>query len=715
MGRLTALLGRRPGWPAAIGLALAVYVAVSAVWLAPLWAHLDSAVLYGPTDSVGALSDYWAAEQVGESPLTFDHNPYNGAPEGYPRNPTLAVANALQPLAFVALDGLVGDVGAWNLLTISGFFLSALGMFALLWFLRFRLPTSLLGGYAFGFGPWMFSRAYSGHAGMQHIWVLPLLFLACLLVHRSRRLPHAVLAGGLLALAMYLHSYVGLMAGVLAIAFLLLELALVQGRLRTIALGAAALATALLLFSPPLWLYLSDRSGLKRSLAQPFSDLETGGATFLDYLLPSDRHPVLGSLRPDRLAGEHVLFWGYSLIVAALVGGAIALRGRWRARIRSDERSYAALLAIAVGAAGLLTSLKPVLHVGPLPIYTPSYAVGQVITFWRAYSRVGVVVALALIVLGAIAFDALLSRRRGAILGAAAAALLAFELAVGAPVPTWRTDANPPHVQWLRDHPGGIVAHYPLPIEEWALELGAEENWNVVKHGHPLFALWGGNNGGTREEALRILASNLSHPIGARVLMALGVKYVVVHEDVYRRVGLEVPAPGSVDIELLASFPGKRILGLHASIPDLSRLLREQSARIAAARAFPPPKVERASGWNDPEPYHDGREWAWMIQGGRVEVDPVVDGPYFLVFEAAANAEPRNLIVSLDGREVATTRVETFVQRVRLGPFRIAGGTTLTFTAEPGPAGLGPDRFGSVFVSPVEVRPAPAFYGRLNG
>lgn len=696
----------------ALALALAVYVLASVAWLAPLFAHFDSAVLYGPTDSVGALSDYWAAEQVGENPLTFDHNPYNGAPEGYPRNPTLAVANALQPLAFMALDGVLGDVGAWNLLTSAGFFLSALGMFALLWFLRFRLPTALLGGYVFGFGPWMFSRAYAGHAGMQHIWVLPLLFLALLLVHRSRRVGPAVLVGFLLAVAMYLHSYVGLMAGVLAASFLVLELLVVPARLRTIALGAAALGTALLLFSPPLWLYLQDRSGLRRSLAQPFSDLESGGATFLDYLLPSNLHPVLGSLRPDRLAGEHVLFWGYSLLVAAVAGGIVAVRGR--RRLGEDERSYAGLLAIAAGLAGLLCSLKPVLQAGPVSLYTPSYAIGQAITFWRAYSRVGVVVALALIVLAAIAFDALLSRRRGWIFGAVGAGVLLFELAVEAPVPIWRTDANPPHVQWLRDHPGGIVAHYPLPIEKWALELGAEENWNVVKHGHPSFALWGGNNGGTREEALRILASNLTHPIGARVLMALGVKYVVVHEDVYRRLGLEVPAPGSVDIELLASPPGKRILGLHAAVPNLNRLLVEQSARIAAARAFPRARVERVAGWNDAEPYHDGQQWAWMIEAGRVVVRPAVDGPYFILFQAAANAAPRRLTVRVDGVKVGTARVETFVQRVRLGPFTFRGKTTVTFDSDPGPTQLGADRLGSVFMSPLDIRPAPAFYGRLN-
>ena len=96
-------------------------------------------------------------------------------------------------------------------------------------------------------------------------------------------------------------------------------------------------------------------------------------------------------------------------------------------------------------------------------------------------------------------------------------------------------------------------------------------------------------------------------------------------------------------------------------------------------------------------------------------MQPAVDGPYFIIFDAAANAEPRTVTVRLDGRDVGTTEVATFVQRVRLGPFTFKGKTTLTFTSDPGPAGLGPDRVGSVFVSPIEIRPAPAFYGRLNG
>ena len=45
-----------------LAVALGIYVAVTVVWLAPLFAHFGSSVLQGPTDAVRALSDYWVAE-----------------------------------------------------------------------------------------------------------------------------------------------------------------------------------------------------------------------------------------------------------------------------------------------------------------------------------------------------------------------------------------------------------------------------------------------------------------------------------------------------------------------------------------------------------------------------------------------------------------------------------------------------------------------------
>ncbi len=615
---------------------------------------MNSSVLYGATDSTGALADYWAAEQVGKSPFTFDHSPYDGAPEGYPRSTTVTAANAIQPGLIWATKGFLGLVGAWNWFTIAGFVLSAWAMFLLLVHLRFRLPTALLGGYVFGFGPWMFSRAYEGHSGMQHIWVLPLLFFTMLEVHRTRRKQWAAAAGVALAIAFYLHSYIGLMAGVLFVAAYAFDLLVSAGaRIRVLALGALSTVVSLVIFAPPLLLFGRD-PGSVTSGSQTFGDLMNNGAELLDYVLPSERHPLFGGLRPDRLAGgEHVLFFGYATVALAAIGVFLTIRGR----IAGSQRRYAAGLATAVGAVALVTSLKPIVHVGPLTIRTPSDLLVHVMSNWRVYSRVGVVVGLCLIVLASLAFDAVLARRRGGLIGAGIAAFLVFELAVGPPIPTWRTNVVLPHVRWLAAHPGGIVANYPLPIEKAQLALGAREFWYATEHGHPLFALFGGKNGGTREEAIRIVASNVADPLAAQVLAAEHVRYVVVHDDAYREVGVPPPTLDRASYKLVATPGGDtRIFTIKAAPADLDEVLFQQSSRIALARAYPTPDAEYGQGFNAGEKFADGRTGRWMTQNGDVIVHSAVAGRYYLVLDAFSWDTPRELTLVGSGARGARAR-----------------------------------------------------------
>jgi hypothetical protein len=701
-------------WLRRLGIALAIYVAAALVWLAPLVVHFGSAVLNGPTDAVLALSDYWAAGETGETPLTFDHNPYVGAPEGVPRSTAVSVANALQPLAFLGLEPVIGDVAAWNVLTIGAFFLSALAACALLLYLGFSFPTALLGGYVFGFSPWMFARALEGHAGMQHLWVLPLLFGAFLLQRRTGHLGAAAFVGALLAVGFYLHSYIGLMGIVMVTAFYGLELVAFPGRLRTLVSGTVSLLTLLVLFAPPIWLYGTDRSGASQSLSQPLSDLQKGGSTFLDYLLPSQGHPFLGWMRPDDLAREHVLFFGWTTMVGAAIGLVLVLRGR--GRLIEDERAYVAVLAAVTGLLALIVSFKPVLDVAGVGVKSPSYAIGQLFTAWRAYARLGVVVGLCLVVLAAFAFEWLLRRRRGTLVAGIVAALVVVELAAGPPIPTWRTDTVPSHVEWLREHPGGIVASYPLPIEQPTLRLGAEETWHITQHGHPLFALPGGGTGGTREEAVRIVASNLADPVAGGILAAERVRYVVVHDDVYRAAGGEPPALDSSVYRLAVDPQGPtRIYTVAAAPADLDRVLLEQSSRIALARATPAPEAEYGDGFNAPERFEDGREWRWMVQGGRIEVSSAEPGRYYLVLDAFGNSVERTVTLrDANGRTLASTTVTTSRQTHMLGPFQLSAPTELALAADPGPQPLDATRSGSIFVSSFELRPAPDFKGRLN-
>jgi hypothetical protein len=699
---------------AAVGL---LYLAIATVVLWPLIRHLESTVLYGATDSVGTLRDYWAAQAQSKNPFTLSHDRLDGAPEGYPRSTAIAIANVLQPALILSAKGAIGLVGAWNVLTVAGFVLTAFAMFGVLRILGFRLPTAVIGGYVLGFGPWMYNRAYVGHAGMQQLWVLPMLVIACVFARRRRSLAWAAMIGALGSLAMYLHSYIGLMAGVVVVTFYALELILTPDRTRTLLLGSVTFITLAALFAPPLWLYARNPGGVAARVSQPISDLYNGGATLEDYLLPSSRNPVIGWLRPHRLEGEHVLFFGYVTMVLAAVGAAIALRGR--RSFADDERAWLALFALAVGAVALYTSFKPVMHVGPLGFPTPSDAVVRVVAYWRAYVRVGTDVGIALVILSSFAYDRLLSRPRGGAIMAGLAALLIVELGVRLPVPTWRTNDVSAHVRWLAAHPGGIVANYPLPIERGDLDLGARENWYQTYHGHPLFALWGGNQGGTREEAIRIAASNLSDPTVANILATEHVRFVVVHDAVYRSLGATPPTLTTPSYRLVARLPDDtRIYTIHAARVDLGRLLIDQSERIALARAYPAPDASYGGGFNPPETFTDGRPWRWMTQNGDLDVRSVEPGRYLLVLDAFSNGEPRTLsLLDAAGHVLGSKTVTAERQTLTYGPVKLDGATTLNLHVDPGPRQLSATdpRQASVFLSPFELRPAPDFYGRLNG
>lgn len=694
--------------------AFVAYAVVAVVELWPLIHHFGSSVLYGATDSTGTLRDYWAAQHQGANPFTFRHDALDGAPEGYPRSPALSVANAAQPAFIWLTKGALGLVGSWNVVTIAGFVGSALGAFVLLRWLGASSVAAFVGGYVFGFGPWMFDRAYAGHAGMQHLWVLPLLFAACVALHRRRTPLRAAAVGASLALAMYLHSYIGLMAGVIAVAFYALELVAEPARLRTIGLGAISAITALVLFAPPLVMYEQNTSSVSSAIHNPISELYSGGATLRDYLLPSARNPIIGSLRPLHLEGEHTLFFGYITLILAVAGAWIVLRRRRP----EDERVWIATFAVIVGVFGLITSFKPTMDIAGVHVPTPSDAIGRVVPYWRAYDRVGVDVGLALIVLAAFAIDRILSLRRGLLLVGALTALLVAELAMTFPVPTWRTSKVLPHVRWLADHPGGIVANYPLPIEAPALALGAEEYWYQTIHRHPLFALWGGNNGGTREEAIRIVASNLDDPDAGRVLATEHVRYVTVNDDAYRAEGATPPRLDPSEYTLVAhTTDGVRIFTVRAQPLDLTSYLLSQSQRLAEARAYPAPVASYGGGYNAPETFTDGRQWRWMTQNGDIDVKSVLAGRYLLIVDAFSNAQPRTLtLVDSHGHALGTQVVEKYAKTLVFGPFQLSGPTVLNLVATPGPQQLSATdtRQASVYLAPFELRPAPDFYGRLN-
>jgi hypothetical protein len=81
----------------------------------------------------------------------------------------------------------------------------------------------------------------------------------------------------------------------------------------------------------------------------------------------------------------------------------------------------------------------------------------------------------------------------------------------------------PPEYVWLRAHPGGIVADYPLKPGDYP---HYQPQLRALQDGHPLFQGYGA---GTDSESRKLDLADLAAPGTAAGLASLQVRYIVVH------------------------------------------------------------------------------------------------------------------------------------------------------------------------------------------
>ena len=701
--------------------ALLLFAVAIAASFHSVLAHPGSAIPAGFNDATNTLRDYWAASVQHRNPFTLKHDALIGAPAGLDLTPATTLANGGIQTAFVwLLRDPLGLIGAWNAFMFLGLLATCLATFALLDGLGCTFIASLFGSYVFGLSPYAFERARFGHLGLLHNWVFPLLAAALIRLHERRSLGWAAAVGATVGVAFYLSAYQGLLAAFMAFVFFGVEV--VRGRrsrLRAAGLAGAAYLVSLLTLVPVLVVYEHERAHVQVALSHDSLDVYRYAASLLAYVLPSPRNPIFHWLRgvhPDDPA-EQTLFVGYSTLVLALVAVALLItRDRWF-RI-SDVRRWFTLSAAILVPAAFLMSLAPRRTLGPVSIPLPSLLLAHVSSYWRVYSRFGLLVGFALAVLAAFALTAL-SKRPGQgwrLLAPVALAVAVLELLPGN-IQAFDTNARPDWVSWLASEPRGIVATYPMDI----LQLNTRDRWYQSLDDDPRFGygIFGPVDAVrySRNEAIRLLAHDLADPLTASILSTEGVRYVVVHDDVYRANKRGVPNPDPTRFGLLRRFGGVRIFSVHAPRVDVAAALLAHQSELATLQGLEPPGLTFGDGFNAPELYN-GAPSHWMIQDGELEIDN--SGPAMQVIVtgfAFSNQHPRTLEVQDDREHVlARQAISTSDEPLHLGPLRIGHGrSTLILVARTGPAPLGPSdpRMGSVFLSQILLQPV-AVYSRAN-
>ncbi len=679
-------------------------------------AHPGSRIPAGFNDATGALRDYWAASVQHRNPLTFTRDALDAAPDGFPRTPATVLADGgIQTLFVWELRGPLGPVGAWNAFLLLGMLGTGMAMFALLGRLGCTFTASLFGAYVLAFAPFALERAYAGHLGLLQNWVLVAVVAALFRLRQRRSLAAAALVGLGIALAFYDSAYPGLLAAFTTLVFLIVELARAPARrerLRSVVLGGTAYFVTGIALVPILVLYARERTDVQGTTSHQAADFYTYAAALAAYLVPSPRNPLFHWVRgihPGSLT-EETLFYGYTTLALAVV--AVVLLRRRDDWLRSTEtRWWSAVFMIVLVPAALLMSLAPTRKIGPVSVPMPSSLLGHVTSFWRVYSRFGVLVGLGLAVLAALALTALAGRpgRGRRLLAPAALAVVVLELLPGN-VRAFDTNARPAWVDWLGAQPRGIVMSYPVTDQ-----VAAEDGWYQVFDHQPRFQLPGGGAGiwHSRTAAIRLLAKDVNERLTPQVLATEGVRYVVVHADAYTTG--KAPRINPRRFRLLKSFGSTRIYSVSAPRLDIGAALKAHAFKVAARQGFAPPPITYLRGFQAPERY-ENEPSRWLIQDGVLRLDN--QGPSMSVILtgiAFSNQAPHLLeLVDAAGHVLARQQVTVAAVSLHLGPFPIPTGRSyLELVAQPGPVPLGPadPREASVFLLPLAARPIPAYTG----
>ncbi len=379
---------------------------------------------------------------------------------------------------------------------------------------------------------------------------------------------------------------------------------------------------------------------------------------------------------------------------------------------------------ILVGVIAFILSLPPAYRPGGFPVFMPSVVLTAATTYWRAYGRFGVLVGLALATLAPLALTAL-SRRPGRgwrFVPAVALVLVVAELLPGN-VGAIDTNKRPAWVTWLASNPHGIVADYPIANNKKHVTMGLTDFWYQRFDRDPAFEVVGDKYSllRARDPSVRLLAEQVHSNLAVDILAAEHVRYVVIHNDVYRAMGHRPPVPNS-RLGLLARFGAIRIYSVPSPRTDIRTILRSHQLLIAKRQELQAPKLVLAKGFGPLE----HRSHLVQRMAGRAILEVKMRHPRTVnvvkelrLTGIASNGGPPLVLRIEDshGHVLARQSIPRGTTQLHTGPIAAPsdGKFSLTLVTVPGADRRGTSSASSpLFVSQLALAPLPDFAPALR-
>ncbi len=549
----------------------------AAVATFPLIFKMGTAV-YGrlyQTDLRGALWGLWWQKVALLQHLDYQACPFIGAPFGVSLDQHPVSWIATQVFAFVLR--FCDPAACLNLLALLSFILTGIFTYHLVCYLTGSRLSGIMSGFIFAFAPYHLNKFMEFTFLFSSHWFV-LYLLALLKLRTEFRFRYIVGALFGLSLTLAFNPYYAFFALIFTLGLFTFELFYrFRDRLSlfrdavgrrsiqsdavnflkwTSSVAAVFLGAALLNFSS-IYLVVKNLFLHQMNPAQQgsmgyvrsFDYLTSQSARLLSYFLPASTHPFFGGFT-EKMFGS--LFYGRGSIEQTLYLGWIPLIlsflafRNWRFKREhsqefinyktSSENFYIGFFIFSAVTA-FIFSMPPIVDIGLSKIYFPSYFTYKVFPMFRAYARFGMIVMLCISVLAGFGLKSILEKirtRRNKIL---LAGLLFFGIIFEfSNIPPFRvTELNhvPKVYGWLASQPGDfIIAEYPM-AKGSAGEAPSNSDYLYYQTFHQK-RMVNGIPLGTPAYDIKLKILKIDGVQTPIILKKLGVKYVIVHSDLYK-------------------------------------------------------------------------------------------------------------------------------------------------------------------------------------
>jgi hypothetical protein len=410
------------------------------------------------------------------------------------------ITSALHMVPTWLLAKVVGPVCSWNLMVLAGYMLSAITMYAFIYWLIRHRGVALFAGIAVGFTPYHYYKT-NGHLSYIQSQLFVLLLWSFIAMWRAPSKFKAVLFGVLVACLFYGDGYFPLIGGSMLAACLAFAIgaklisrtkksqAELKLRLRYLLLSAA---TCFVLILPIAAVQLMFGQRIHNSLTAArgnvLLEIKVYGAHPADFFLPSETHPIpvvqrfVSHYRATHVYsnnGEYHLFLGYT--VMALAAYALYFALRRRAKRETEQESllrWVTGMALAITIICGLISAVPIIRIFGVKIPLPSFFIGHLTSLWRVFARMYLAINVGAVTLAAIGLWQLRLRfkkqlHRGIIIAILTLLMIVEFLPVNpfSRIDQWALSTASPTYWWLKgqkdikdiaaypiiEHPGGTT------------------------------------------------------------------------------------------------------------------------------------------------------------------------------------------------------------------------------------------------------------------